>query len=545
MNQWHLRSSIARASLLLLTVTVVQGCKEAPMHEPDGAAALEGSVTLDRGTPDGSLETNTPIEPDSGLPAQVVGTLSASGKVLTLTLDEPLEFEPGNGVTIFKNGVDITEDLDRGAGAVRVDDTHAVYTFDTVNVDEGTITLKIDNTELARQTAAIAGHHVRCAQGDSSIGTTVSALFKNTLQPAEAAHSGFLGSIKGVYRAWNPAEFQTGPWTFDFAATDLEKDLEECIQRGKTYFMSIHDRTFDTGSQPSDPPVLPSMLTSNTSDRWVAVRYDLGFGGYEIARWRKEAQAWELAFFEALRDYLDSLAVTHPSLWDHFGGLIRGETATGLSATLQKTYNYSAASYIDRLVETQAHLVRLFRNRAFIWQEFNFLPNATPTEREQYINRAIEAGVRITGPDIIPAYPGQPKAISDSLVYDTVRGARRDVAGRRRGIFANTMEHNSHIGPVPMADKLAFALTPIDKTYAYGGTSLHGLELDAVFWWATARWNPPDFTFFKYANGQVGAQDVQAIMATPKTQPSHDQILWRYQATLAPLPDQTITLVNP
>lgn len=585
---WWAASAVSLLSL-------AAGCADDPAASDaakDAALDVAADTNADAGVePDAAPDVEGGSDADGGPTGGVWSSFSTADKTLTLVSSEALVVSsPFYGIEVQKNGVDITDDI------VELETLSATswrYTFGTQTLDApgDSISISLENAQLASQ-----GHFVAVREGATAAANTPEGMYQ-LLSDCQTGNKGpclgeppipgLLAAVKGLSRRYLPRDIETAPGVYDFSS--VFADATFVASKGLKLHVMFTVRTFARSSSydgdgstkafaiPTgwdkardrevhvyvngvDTPfgfngvktqvVLASAPPVGTGNVDVHVATDpfpehtwqmsppvggwyAGNGGnygFVHAPWRQTCVDWMGGFMREFREQWTLEIAKSPALEHAIDAISVQETANGLGGP-----GYTEAAYRAGLVEYAKHNARAVRRRAIHGQLMNQIMGGGNQALVELAVAIVPWGARLEGPDLFNANTGSTgNAGLEFGVYEHVHRKQHELA-----LTMIWAQHDSYSEPKPGGgfftplEQFEKGQKAVDDSSTAGGYL--GLEAESIFWNMTQAATGFDF---KDALPVIAAHPVIQTQGT-------DRNRWRFASSGAPIPDQSLTRVNP
>lgn len=207
--------------------------------------------------------------------------------------------------------------------------------------------------------------------------------------------------IEGVQIIYSWKSLEPHEDVYDFTA--IEKDLDELDRMGKKLFVQIQDRFFS----PTARRIPNYILTEPKYDGGLARQYDnAGEGkpigsGWTTKQWNPNVRARFQALLQALGESFDG----------RLFGVNLPESAFDRTDDSSVETGFTCEKYFESALENMEALGAAF-SETHVVQYVNFWPCEWNNNRgymERAFALAVDKGIGLGGPDIIPFRPGQMK----------------------------------------------------------------------------------------------------------------------------------------
>jgi hypothetical protein len=549
-----------------------------------GLAACGASVASD-----GDADQLEPVGPNA---AGAWQKFTTDHRTLTIFSSEPLLVNaPFFGIEVRINGVDVSDDI---VDVAQQSPTSWRYTFATEDLDTpgDRIVVSLQNRPLASP-----GHYVTVRDG-TQLGNTVQGMHELLAQcengdgpcAGAAPLPGLLAAVKGLSRRYTPRDLETAPGVYDFspvfadaaylasvgmrlhvmfsfksfaiqslfdgdgatktfaipAAWDKDREREIRVYIGDIDTPYTFDATRTHVVLSSAPPVgTENVAVTYARDPFPEYTWHLsppvggwytgqggpntghhGSHGFAHAPWRATCVEWMRKLMAAFEQQWTDAIAADPSLASAIESLSILETANAVGGP-----DYNEADYRAGLLEYTKSTARAVRRRAMFGQLFNQIPGGGANNAIGLLaNAIIPWGARLEGPDLF-----NDEASLEDKVYQRVH---RDLHYRALTMIwhqnASYQEPDGHGGYYTPAQQFEKAKRGIADTRTASGTP--GLEAEYVFWNMTQSKGP----------GFDWKDALPVIAANPVIQTwGNERYLWRSAVDRTPIPDQSLSKVNP
>lgn len=513
-------------------------------------------------------------------------------RTLTVVSSEPLIVNaPYFGIEVRRNGVDVTDDI---VDIKQQSPTSWLYTFASEDLDTPGDRIRVS---LQNRPLASPGHYVAVRDG-SQQGNTVQGMYELLAQcqngqgPCAGSPPlpGLLVAVKGLSRRYTPRDLELAPGVYDFSPVfadaaflasvgmrlhvmfsfksfasqmlfdgdgatksfaiptgwdkDREREIHVYVADIDTPYRFDATRTHVVLSS-APPDGTDNVAVTYARDPFPEYTWHLaapvggwytgaggpntghhGSHGFAHAPWRATCVEWMRNFMAAFEQQWTDAIAANPALANAIESLSILETANAVGGP-----DYNEADYRAGLLEYAKSAARAVRRRAMFGQLFNQIPGGGANNAIGLLaNAIIPWGARLEGPDLFNNEPSL-----EDKVYQRVH---RDLHYRALTMIwhqnASYQEHDEHGGYYTPAQQFLKAKRGIADTRTAAGTP--GIEAEYVFWNMTQSKGP----------GFDWTAALPVIAANPVIQTwGNDRYLWRTADERMPIPDQSLSKVNP